>query len=92
METYRNEEQMKCLAKSEGCSVFRMENATGEGTIAMYELFPGVMLGFNDFHMDYFDSGICAAEACFCIDHLQGRGGCSMWRMRMPTPMWRQEI
>ena len=52
METYRNEEQMKCLAKSEGCSVFRMENATGEGTIAMYELFPGVMLGFNDFHMD----------------------------------------
>ena len=29
METYRNEEQMKCLAKSEGCSVFRMENATG---------------------------------------------------------------
>ena len=55
METYRNEEQMKCLAKSEGCSVFRMENATGEGTIAMYELFPGVMLGFNDFHMDYFE-------------------------------------
>ena len=69
METYRNEEQMKCLAKSEGCSVFRMENATGEGTIAMYELFPGVMLGFNDFHMDYFD---CAAEACFLYRSLQG--------------------
>ncbi|MFR2745929.1 MAG: hypothetical protein ACLTBB_03235 [Roseburia hominis] len=69
METYRNEEQMKCLAKSEGCSVFRMENATGEGTIAMYELFPGVMLGFNDFHMDYFDSEFVPQKHVFCIDH-----------------------
>ena len=69
METYRNEEQMQCLAKSEGCSVFRMENATGEGTIAMYELFPGVMLGFNDFHMDYFDSEFVPQKHVFCIDH-----------------------
>ena len=60
---------MKCLAKSEGCSVFRMENATGEGTIAMYELFPGVMLGFNDFHMDYFDSEFVPQKHVFCIDH-----------------------
>lgn len=91
METYRNEEQMQCLAKSEGCSVFRMENATGEGTIAMYELFPGVMLGFNDFHMDYFDSEFVPQKHVF-VSIIAGRGGCSMWRMRMPTPMWRREI
>ena len=91
METYRNEEQMQCLAKSEGCSVFRMENATGGGTIAMYELFPGVMLGFNDFHMDYFDSELCR-RSMFFVSTIAGRGGCSMWRMRMPTPMWRREI
>lgn len=54
METYRNEEQMQCLAKSEGCSVFRMENATGEGTIAMYELFPGVMLRVQRFSYGLF--------------------------------------
>ena len=64
-----NIKQMQCLAKSEGCSIFRMENATGEGTIAMYELFPGVMLGFNDFHMDYFDSEFVPQKHVFCIDH-----------------------
>lgn len=91
METYRNEEQMQCLAKSEGCSVFRMENATGEGTIAMYELFPGVMLGFNDFIWIILIRNLCR-RSMFFASTIAGRGGCSMWRMRTPTPMWRRGI
>ena len=31
-------------------------------------------------------------RSMFFVSIIAGRGGCSMWRMRMPTPMWRQEI
>ena len=91
METYRNEEQMKCLAKSEGCSVFRMENATGEGTIAMYELFRVSCSGSMIFIWIILIRNLCR-RSMFFVSIIAGRGGCSMWRMRMPTPMWRQEI
>ena len=39
------------LAQSGGCAVWQFRNETGDGTITTYEVFPGVILSFIDFHM-----------------------------------------
>lgn len=57
------------LAQSDGCTVWRFRNETGEGTMTTYEIFPGVMLSFNDFHMEYFESRYVADRRVFAIDH-----------------------
>lgn len=57
------------LAQSNGCTVYQLKNETGEGTITMYEVFPGVVLAYNDFHMQYFDSDFVPGRDVFCIDH-----------------------
>ena len=65
------------LAESNGCSVYRLRNEGGEGIITLYQLFPGVCLGFNDFHMQYYDSQFVPGQDMFCIDHCrEGRMEC----------------
>ncbi|MCH1983137.1 AraC family transcriptional regulator [Ruminococcus sp. OA3] len=61
--------QLTPLAKSGGCSVYQAKNETGEGTMTIYEVFPGVTLTCNDFHMRYFDSEFVPGRELFCIDH-----------------------
>ena len=39
-------------AQSDGCAVWQFRNETGDGTMTTYEIFSGVMLAFNDFHME----------------------------------------
>ena len=57
------------LAKSDGCSVYQFRNETGDGTMTCYEVFPGAMLSFNDFHVKYFDSEYVPGRNMFVIDH-----------------------
>lgn len=57
------------LAESDGCGVYQLRNETGEGTITVYEIFPGVALAYNDFHMRYYDSEFKPTRDVFCIDH-----------------------
>ena len=57
------------LARSDGCSVWQFRNETGEGTMTTYEVFPSVMLSFNDFHMERYDSSYVADRRLFAIDH-----------------------
>ncbi len=57
------------LEENDGCSVYQMRNETGEGTITIYEVFPGVALAYNDFHMHYYDSKFIPKQNLFCIDH-----------------------
>lgn len=57
------------LAQSDGCKVFQFRNETGDGTMTCYDVFPGVMLSFNDFHMEYFDSEYITGSDVFAIDH-----------------------
>ncbi len=69
-------EQMKkqgavLLAQSDGCTVWQFRNETGEGTMTTYEVFSGVVLSFNDFHMERFDSSYVADRRLFAIDHLR---------------------
>lgn len=51
------------------CAVYQFRNETGEGTITMYEVFPGVSLAYNDFHMRYYDSAFRPGRELLCIDH-----------------------
>ena len=57
------------LVENDGCSVCQFRNESGEGTITIYEVFPGVALSYNDFHMRYYDSGFRPGRGIFCIDH-----------------------
>lgn len=55
---------------SGNCRVMKMENETGEGIMTLYEVFPGAVIMFNDFHMAYCKSKFQARNAeIFCIDH-----------------------
>lgn len=62
-------DQAVLLAHSDGCTVYQLKNETGEGTITIYQVFPGVTLAYNDFHMQYFDSVFVPDRQLFCIDH-----------------------
>ena len=57
------------LAQSDGCAVWQFRNETGDGTMTVYEVFPGVMLSFNDFHMGCFESTYVADRRLLAIDH-----------------------
>ena len=57
------------MAQSGGCSVWQFRNETDDGTMTVYEVFPGVMLTFNDFHMERFESSYVADRRLFAIDH-----------------------
>ena len=57
------------LAQSDGCSVWQFRNETGDGTMTAYEVFPGAMLSFNDFHMEYYESSYVADRRLLAIDH-----------------------
>ena len=61
------------LAQSDGCAVWQFRNETGDGTITTYEIFSGVMLAFNDFHMERYECDF-VADRRSRPSH-QGRGG-----------------
>lgn len=46
------------LAQSDGCAVWQFRNETGDGTMTTYEIFSGVMLAFNDFHMERYANAV----------------------------------
>lgn len=50
-------------------NIFQFRNKTGEGTITLYNVMPGIMLGYNDFHLEYYDSKYSPEGNVFCIDY-----------------------
>ncbi len=57
------------LAQSDGCAVWQFRNETGEGTMTAYDVFPGVLLSFNDFHMESYHSSYVPSCHILAIDH-----------------------
>ena len=43
--------EVQKTASEDGCSIYKMQNETGEGVITRYEILPGIELFYNDFHM-----------------------------------------
>lgn len=56
-------------AKSGGCAVWQLRNETGDGTMTVYDIFPGAMLIFNDFHMEHYESSFVSDRPILAIDH-----------------------
>lgn len=75
------------LAHSDGCSVWQFRNETGDGTMTAYDVFPGVILSFNDFRMERYHSSYVPDRRILAIDHCRegrmeysagdGRIGCT---------------
>ena len=57
------------LAQSDGCAVWQFRNKTSDGTMTTYEIFSGVMLAFNDFHMERYECDFVADRRMLAIDH-----------------------
>lgn len=64
------ERQGACLlAHSGDCWVWQFRNETGDGTMTVYQVFPGVMLSLNDFHMERYDCSFVSQGRMLAIDH-----------------------
>lgn len=48
-----SQQNMNLLCRDESCSVYQMKNETGDGTATYYEVYPGIGVMYNDFHMEY---------------------------------------
>ena len=46
------QQNMNLLCRDESCSVYQMKNDTGDGTSTFYEVYPGIGVMYNDFHME----------------------------------------
>ncbi len=57
------------LAQSDGCAVWQFRNETGDGTMTAYSVFPGVILNFNDFHMERYHSEYVPDRRILAVDH-----------------------
>ena len=57
--------------------------------MTQYDLFPGVSLMYNDFHMESYDSAFHTTEDLLCIDYCR-QGRMEYLPARMRTPMWRR--
>ncbi len=72
-------ENVSLVCRSDTCSVYKLQDKTGEGMMTCYTVFPGVNLLYHDFHMEccmsYFKPGV----EFFCIDHC--REGRLEWEM-----------
>lgn len=44
-------QQMRLLCKDENCSVFQLKNETGDGTSTFYQVYPGIYVMYNDYHV-----------------------------------------
>ena len=47
----------------------RLNDSSGDGTMTLYQVFPGVFLMYNDFHMKQCVSGFQTDMDLLCIDH-----------------------
>ena len=61
--------------------LYQFQNETGDGSMTIYDVFPGVTLAYNDFHMSYYDSKCEPFGDVFCIDH------CREGRLEYPAKM-----
>lgn len=57
------------LVQNDGCAVWQLRNESGDDTMTVYDVFPGVMLSFNDLHIAHYESTFVAGRPLFAIDH-----------------------
>lgn len=71
--------RFEMLSKDETCTVFHIENNTGDGYMSFYELFDGIYLLFMDCHIENVDEccTVCLGKDVMEINHCrEGRIEC----------------
>ena len=63
------ETQMVPLIENEEGSIYQIKNESGEGIMTTYQVFPGVSISYNDYHMESCESTFSTNRNLFCIDH-----------------------
>lgn len=79
---FTNEEMggnVRKICEDETCTIFQVEDDSGEGLMTFYPVFPGCCLIYNDFHMAQCSSGFNPKNQMFCIDHC--REGRIEWKV-----------
>lgn len=57
------------VIETDECKIMKLHDGTGDGMMTIYQVFPGVFLMYNDFHMKECISGFQSEENLLCIDH-----------------------
>lgn len=60
---------VEIVCENENCSIYKVYENGEEGIMTMYQLFQGVYIIFNDFHMENCISQFQKKGDIFCIDH-----------------------
>ncbi|MCH3918462.1 MAG: AraC family transcriptional regulator [Spirochaetia bacterium] len=60
---------MAKLSANSECKAYQLSNETGNGVMTIYEVLPGILLFYNDYHMAYFHSKLHTTDNLFCIDY-----------------------
>ena len=61
--------EYRVLAQTDECVVIRLENETGEGDMILYQIFDGIFLMYNDFHMSQYHSMYQAVDTMLAVDY-----------------------
>jgi AraC-like DNA-binding protein len=80
---------VKMLKRGPDCSVYKMKDAGGEGTMTCYNVFPGIDLIYDDFHMQNCFSEFRPRVEMIGIDHC--REGRIEWEISNGSYMYLQE-
>lgn len=59
----------RVISNTKDCVVIRLENESGEGDMIIYQIFDGVYLMYNDFHMEYCESKFQTVETMLAVDY-----------------------
>lgn len=82
-------DRTEIVKKDENCTIYRMQDDTGEGVMTCHRVFPGIDLIYNDFHMPRCFSAFRPGENIIGIEHC--REGRIEWEMENHSYMYLQE-
>jgi AraC-like DNA-binding protein len=82
------DESVRLLVENDRCAVYKVENASGEGLITCYQVFPGIALTYNDFHIERCASRLRPRPDMFFIDHC--REGRIEWELDNGSCMYQE--
>lgn len=57
------------VMETDECKIMRLQDDSGEGMMTVYQVFSGIFLMYNDFHMKECISGFQTDANLLCIDH-----------------------
>ncbi|MSU01641.1 helix-turn-helix domain-containing protein [Tissierella pigra] len=71
------------FSQSEDCTIYRMKDKSGDGIMTAIKVFPGIILIYNDFHMESCSSQFHTKANFLCIDFC--REGRMEWKLDNDT-------